>query len=64
MTNTIIAIVIALVCAAFYFGYTWGQKNTEFEYQRAEREARQIERENRRRFVKIIQQGAEIGRET
>ena len=34
MTNIIVAIVIALVCAAFYFGYTWGQKDTEFEYQR------------------------------
>ena len=40
MTNIIVAIVIALVCAAFYFGYTWGQKDTEFEYQRAERGAR------------------------
>lgn len=60
MTNIIVAIVIALVCAAFYFGYTWGQKDTEFEYQRAEREARQRRIDNARRFAVIVRQGEEL----
>lgn len=63
MTNIIVALVFTLICVALYFGYTLGAKDTEFEYRLAEREARQRERENGRRFADLVRQTAFIGGE-
>ena len=64
MTNIIVAIVFTLLLLAFGAGYMFGNKDTEFEYHQAEREARQRRIDNARRFYDIERQARTLETDT